>query len=121
VPPAPELAFTTAGAPRPGAPLIIASGAAGAAWARGAQLGEQAAGLYADGVQVPPLPSRPSAPSSLPRQVGALFAPAWAESNVLVSEATARLPAAAMHAYAAHVLRALAPPRCALTSSAHSS
>ncbi|KAF5310007.1 hypothetical protein D9619_010425 [Psilocybe cf. subviscida] len=77
-------------------PLLIATGAAGRAYARGASLGEQAGAVGVSGVQM-----------------GLLFAPQNG-ALVLVSEALSSLPLPAMAPYAKEVLDALKPSSVAL-------
>ncbi|KAJ7471307.1 hypothetical protein B0H11DRAFT_1867928 [Mycena galericulata] len=85
-----QLVGDAVSAPAPG--LLVATGAVGAYWARGANLGEQVAAVMVDNFQV-----------------GMLFRPSWTKAVVLVSEAKVRLPLAALHPYAAAVLDALQP------------
>ncbi|KAI5114977.1 hypothetical protein M0805_006781 [Coniferiporia weirii] len=72
-----------------GETLIVASGEAGAVWARGAALGEQVGQVSVDG-----------------RVIGLVFRPSWAAgtATVIVSEALVRLPVWVMHPYAEAVL-----------------
>ncbi|KAJ7646594.1 hypothetical protein FB45DRAFT_890851 [Roridomyces roridus] len=80
--------------------LLVATGAVGAYWARGANLSEKVATVMIDDFQI-----------------GVLYRPSWTQSVVLVSETTARLPLAALHTYAAAVLDALKPTSLALLDS----
>ncbi|TEB29600.1 hypothetical protein FA13DRAFT_1734377 [Coprinellus micaceus] len=86
-----------------GRPLIIASGRAGAFWARGANLGEQQGGVYVDKIQVGLLftPSSLSPPSS-PAPI------------TLISSPFSPLPLSLQHPYASFVLSTLRPSRVAL-------
>ncbi|KAJ7100636.1 hypothetical protein B0H15DRAFT_816764 [Mycena belliarum] len=83
--------------PVPAQGLLVASGDLAKFWSRGANLGEQIAGVFVDEIQV-----------------GLLFRPSWTKSVVLVSEVTTRLPLWAMHPYARAVLDALQPSSVAL-------
>jgi hypothetical protein len=96
---APVSDFDIIGEFNKGLPLVIASGDAGNAWARGASLGEQKGAVFVDKTQV-----------------GLLFnyAPETdgnVSINVLVSEANAILPINAMHSYATLVLESFRPSR----------
>ena len=95
-PPKPHT-ITLRGALPPNLPLLLASGAPSGPWASGASLGEQTGAFFVDAIQV-----------------GLLFAPAWTRANVLVSEATARIPLSAMAPYAAFVLGAARPSSLAI-------
>jgi hypothetical protein len=74
--------------------LVVASGDPGPFWARGADLGEQTGAVAMNGLQI-----------------GLVFNPVWTKANVVVSEAIARLPVWAMHAYARFLIDSLQPTR----------
>ncbi|KAI6129281.1 hypothetical protein EDD16DRAFT_1211854 [Pisolithus croceorrhizus] len=73
-------------------PLLLASGIAGEAWARGADLGQQQGSIYVGG-----------------SQVGLLFLPSWTRAVVVVSETFTRLPLSAMNRYTTAVIDRLQP------------
>ncbi|KAI6000884.1 hypothetical protein EDD15DRAFT_2235293 [Pisolithus albus] len=73
-------------------PLLLASGIAGEAWARGTNLGQQQGSIQVGG-----------------SQVGLLFMPSWTHAAVVVSETFTRLPLSAMNCYAAAVIDRLQP------------
>ncbi|KAI6032611.1 hypothetical protein F5J12DRAFT_178268 [Pisolithus orientalis] len=73
-------------------PLLLASGIAGGAWARGADLGQQQGAIYVGD-----------------SQVGLLFLPSWTRAAVVVSETFTRLPLSAMNPYTAAVVDRIQP------------
>ncbi|KZP27712.1 hypothetical protein FIBSPDRAFT_780625 [Athelia psychrophila] len=82
---------------RRGRTLVVATGHAAKIWAKGANLGEQIGGALVNGVQV-----------------ALIFSPSWTQANIVVSEATTRLPVWAMHTFAEAIIEALGPSSVAL-------
>ncbi|KIJ60723.1 hypothetical protein HYDPIDRAFT_160371 [Hydnomerulius pinastri MD-312] len=83
-------------------PLVLASGEAGAVWARGANLGQEMVGLFVNKIQV-----------------GLLFRPSWTQAVVVVSEGTTRtqLPLFAMNTYSTAIIDRLQPTSVAILDS----
>jgi hypothetical protein len=77
--------------------LIVATGDAGAYWAKGANLGEQIGSLQVNN-----------------REVGLLFGPTYTKALILISEALLLLPLFAMNPYAKFALDSFGTTRLAL-------
>ncbi|KAI0290932.1 hypothetical protein B0F90DRAFT_464266 [Multifurca ochricompacta] len=77
--------------------VVIASGQAGNAWARGAQLGEQRAAVLVDNIIV-----------------ALIFLPSWSDAVVIISETSATLPAWVMRPYAEAIVHFYKPSRLLL-------
>ena len=89
--------------------VIIASGEAGKAWARGAQLGEQRAVVIVDELAVTLILLMTTSHIDILYKVGCIFLPFWSDAAIIVSETSASLSTWKMHAYAEGIINFFTP------------